>query len=131
MTIENKNAHMKGVGIDMIEVSRVASKIGKESGFREMVFSAREIEYCEPKANKAEHYAARFAAKEAFFKAIGTGWKNGTAFHEIEIQHDAEGSPGLHLLGETAKTLEPMGIRAIHVSLSHLKSIASAVVLVE
>jgi holo-[acyl-carrier protein] synthase len=122
---------MKGVGIDMIEVSRVSTKIGKESGFREMVFSAKEIAYCEPKANKAEHYAARFAAKEAFLKAIGTGWKNGTAFHEIEIQHDEEGSPELHLLGQTAKTLEPMGIRSIHVSLAHLKAIASAVVIVE
>src|SRR5688572_9664231 len=114
---------MKGVGIDMIEVSRVATKIGKDSGFREMVFSATEIAYCEHKANKAEHYAARFAAKEAFLKAIGTGWKNGTAFHEIEIQHNEEGGPELHLLGETAKTLEPLGIRSIHVSLAHLKAI--------
>lgn len=122
---------MKGVGIDMIEVSRVAEKIGKESGFREMVFSENEIKYCEPKTNKAEHYAARFAAKEAFLKAIGTGWKNGTAFHEIEVQHDEEGSPELHLLGETARTLAPMGIHKIHLSLSHLKSIASAVVVVE
>jgi holo-[acyl-carrier protein] synthase len=122
---------MKGVGIDMIEVSRVANKIGKESGFREMVFSEKEITYCEPKANKAEHYAARFAAKEAFLKAIGTGWKNGTAFNEIEVRHDDEGSPELHLLGETAKTLASIGINKIHLSLSHLKSIASAVVVVE
>lgn len=122
---------MKGVGIDMIEVSRVATKIGKESGFREMVFSEDEIHYCEPKANKAEHYAARFAAKEAFLKAIGTGWKNGTSFHEIEIRHDQEGSPELHLLGETAQTLAPLGIQKIYVSLSHLKSIASAVVVIE
>ena len=122
---------MKGVGIDMIEVSRVAKKIGKESGFREMVFSEQEIQYCEPKANKAEHYAARFAAKEAFLKAIGTGWKNGTAFNEIEVRHDEEDSPELHLLGETAKTLAPISINKIHVSLSHLKSIASAVVVIE
>jgi len=122
---------MKGVGIDMIEVSRVATKIGKESGFREMVFSQNEIDYCEPKANKAEHYAARFAAKEAFLKAIGTGWKNGTAFHEIEISHDEEGSPELNLVGETAKTLAPLGIIRVHVSISHLKAIASAVVVVE
>jgi holo-[acyl-carrier protein] synthase len=122
---------MKGIGIDMIEVDRVAEKIGKESGFREMVFSAEEIRYCEPKANMAEHYAARFAAKEAFFKAIGTGWKNGTAFNEIEIRHGDEGEPQLFLLGETAQTLSPMNIQKIHVSLSHLKSIASAVVVVE
>ena len=57
-----------GVGIDMIAVERVASGINKESGFREMVFSATEIAYCESKKNKFEHYAARFAAKEAFLK---------------------------------------------------------------
>ncbi len=122
---------MKGIGIDMIEVERVAEKIGKNSGFREMVFSDYEIQYCEPRANKAEHYAARFAAKEAFFKAIGTGWKNGTAFNEVEIRHGAEGEPLLFLLGETARTLSVMNIQKIHVSLSHLKSIASAVVVVE
>ncbi|MBK7098524.1 MAG: 4'-phosphopantetheinyl transferase superfamily protein [Sphingobacteriales bacterium] len=61
-----------GVGIDIIEVERVASKIGKEQGFREMVFSKEEIDYCESKTHKFEHYAARFAAKEAFFKALGT-----------------------------------------------------------
>ena len=60
-----------GIGIDMIEVDRVAGKIGKDEGFRELVFSETEIEYCEPKANKYQHYAARFAAKEAFLKAIG------------------------------------------------------------
>ena len=55
----------------MIEVERVAAKIAKESGFRELVFSKNEIKYCEDKTNKSEHYAARFAAKEAFFKALG------------------------------------------------------------
>jgi holo-[acyl-carrier protein] synthase len=122
---------MIGIGTDMIEVSRVAAKIGKESGFREMVFSPKEIEYCEPKANKYEHYAARFAAKEAFLKAIGTGWKNGTSFFEIEILNDEEGRPEMNLLAETAKTLAPMAIAKIHVSLSHLKTIASAIVVVE
>ena len=66
-----------GVGIDLIEVERVAVKIRKEIGFRELVFSKKEIAYCEKKTNKFEHYAARFAAKEAFFKAIGTGWGTG------------------------------------------------------
>jgi holo-[acyl-carrier protein] synthase len=122
---------MMGVGIDMIEVSRVSTRIGRESGFRELVFSPAEIEYCEPKTNKAEHYAARFAAKEAFLKAIGTGWINGTAFSEIEIRHKEKGQPELILLGETARTLASMNIQKIHVSLSHLKSIASAVVVVE
>ena len=120
-----------GLGIDMIEVERVAEKIGKETGFRELVFSKKEIEYCDSKANKFEHYAARFAAKEAFLKAIGTGWASGTAFNEIEIFNDANGKPEIMLLGQTAITLAVMGHQKISVSLSHLKAIASAVVIIE
>ena len=120
-----------GTGIDMIETERVESKISKESGFREMVFSQNEIDFCETKANKFERYAARFAAKEAFLKALGTGWKNGTAFNEIEIIKEDTGKPEIVLLGETAKTIAAMSIGRIFVSLSHLKSIAAAVVIIE
>jgi holo-[acyl-carrier protein] synthase len=120
-----------GVGVDMIEVERVAAKIGKEQGFRELVFSPKEIEYCEKKTNKYEHYAARFAAKEAFLKAIGLGWANGTAFNEIEISNDENGKPLLILLGETAKRMESKMIINISVSLSHIKAMASAIVIIE
>ena len=122
---------VEGIGIDMIDVERVATRIGKENGFRELVFSKNEIAYCETKTNKFEHYAARFAAKEAFFKALGTGWLNGTAFNEVEVSNDASGKPELLLLGETAKTITTFGIIKISVSLSHLKTIASAVVIIE
>ncbi len=120
-----------GTGIDMIEVDRVATKIGKESGFRELVFSKNEIAYCEAKTKKFEHYAARFAAKEAFLKALGTGWKNGIAFHEIEITDNDLGKPQIILLGETAKSVAAAGQISIHVSMSHLKNIASAIVTIE
>lgn len=121
-----------GVGIDIIEVERVATKIARQSGFRELVFSKKEIDYCEAKANKFEHYAARFAAKEAFFKALGTGWVNGTAFNEVEIINDEKGKPALILLGETAATIAAiMNLRSISVSLTHLKAIASAIVIME
>jgi holo-[acyl-carrier protein] synthase len=120
-----------GLGIDIIEVERVATNIGKDSGFRELVFSANEIDYCEKKANKFEHYAARFAAKEAFFKALGTGWMSGTSFNEIEIVNDANGKPVVNLLGDTAIAINKNGGIKISVSLSHLKTIASAVVIIE
>jgi holo-[acyl-carrier protein] synthase len=122
---------IKGIGQDIIEVERVAKKISKEKGFRELVFSKNEIDYCESRANKFEHYAARFAAKEAFFKALGTGWKNGTAFNEVEITHEELGKPGLVLLGGTAQVLAPILQSKIFVSLSHLKSMASALVIIE
>jgi holo-[acyl-carrier protein] synthase len=122
---------LAGLGTDLMEVERIAEKINKESGFREMVFSKTEIAYCESKTNKFEHYAARFAAKEAFFKALGTGWLKGTHFNEVEITNDESGKPSIVLLDETKKTLSPLGIRKILVSLSHLKEIASAVVIIE
>jgi holo-[acyl-carrier protein] synthase len=119
------------VGIDMIEVERVAEKINRESGFRELVFSKTEITYCESKKNKFERYAARFAAKEAFFKALGTGWTDNTQFNEVEIINNKEGKPEIHLLGSTLETINTMGIKKILVSLSHIKTIASAVVIIE
>lgn len=120
-----------GIGTDIIEVERVAGKIGRNIGFREMVFSAEEISYCEKQTHKFEHYAARFAAKEAFLKALGTGWINGTAFNEIEVTHNSEGQPQISLKGETAVTLASKNISRIHVSLSHQKTMAVAFVLLE
>ncbi|HEY5463744.1 MAG TPA: holo-ACP synthase [Hanamia sp.] len=122
---------LAGLGTDLIEINRIAEKINKESGFRETVFSKKEIVYCESKINKFEHYAARFAAKESFFKALGTGWITGTHFNEVEITNDKSGKPVLVLLDETKKTLSPLRIRKILVSMSHLKEIASAVVIIE
>lgn len=122
---------IKGTGIDIAEPERIARAIEKERGFRELVFSQTEIAYCESKTNKYQHYAARFAAKEAFFKALGTGWKNDTAFNEVEIFNDAEGKPGIRLLGETAATLSHLYSSAIFVSLSHVSHLATAIVIIE
>ena len=120
-----------GIGIDLIEVERVAEKIGRKAGFKELVFSQNEIDYCEPMTNKYEHYAARFAAKEAFFKAIGTGWRDGTAFNEIEVTNNEMGKPEISFLGRTAIAVAEMKFGKISVSLSHLKTMASAVVIIE
>jgi holo-[acyl-carrier protein] synthase len=120
-----------GLGIDMVDVDRIAAMISKGAGFRELVFSPGEIGYCETKSNKFEHYAARFAAKEAFFKALGTGWADGTAFNEVEITQNASGRPDLNLLGNTRDVLAPLKIIKILVSLSHIKTMASAVVIIE
>lgn len=120
-----------GVGIDLIEVERIMTSIKKESGFRELVFSADEIAYCQPKANRFEHYAARYAAKEAFFKALGTGWLAGTSFNEVEILNAENGKPYIHFLGLTSTTIEAMAVKNIQVSLTHIKAMASAVVIIE
>lgn len=120
-----------GVGIDMIDVERIEQRVNKENGFKELIFSANEIVYCESKSNKFEHYAARFAAKEAFFKALGTGWFEGTNFNEIEVAHDKNNKPEIVLSGTTQKTIAALGIIKILVSLSHLKTLATAVVIIE
>jgi holo-[acyl-carrier protein] synthase len=120
-----------GIGTDLIEVDRIAEKIRKSSDFLHLVFSKVEIEYCSTKLNKYEHYAARFAAKESFFKALGTGWKSGTAFNEIEITHNEIGKPTISFIGATALTIKNMNLGNIQVSLSHLKTIASAIVIIE
>lgn len=120
-----------GLGIDIVEVERIKEKIENSNGFRELVFSANEITYCESKTHKHEHYAARFAAKEAFFKALGTGWLNDTAFNEVEIINNHQGKPEIVLLGLTNNTVKALGNFNIMVSLTHIKSTASAVVVIE
>jgi len=122
---------IKGIGTDIIEVERVASKMQKENGFRELVFSAAEIKYCEKKTNKYEHYAARFAAKEALGKALGLGWAEGTTINEVEILNNSEGKPYINFIGETAKKIASLNLGNIHVSLSHIKIYATAVVIIE
>ena len=120
-----------GIGTDLVDVERVAEKMEKKEGFRELVFSAHEIAHCETMGHKYEHYAARFAAKEAFLKALGTGWRNGTAFNEIEIYNDREGKQELRLLDPTANTIAGLNLGKISVSLSHVKTMACAMVIIE
>jgi holo-[acyl-carrier protein] synthase len=120
-----------GTGIDLIEVERIARQVIDDTRFRERVFSEREIVYCESKPNKAENYAARFAAKEAFFKALGTGWRDGLKFAEVEVLNNELGKPELHFLGNTRSLISQQKFSRIHISLSHLKTIAAAVVIIE
>lgn len=122
---------IKGIGNDITEVERLAAKITGTQGFRELVFSEAEIAYCEKQVHKYEHYAARFAAKEAFFKALGTGWLSGTAFNEVEIINNTDGKPAINLRGNTRSTVTSIGNFTILVSLSHISAIASAVVILE
>ncbi|HTJ51486.1 MAG TPA: holo-ACP synthase [Cyclobacteriaceae bacterium] len=120
-----------GTGIDIIEVQRVADKVNKENGFREMVFSAAEILYCEKAVDKAEHYAARFAAKEAFLKAAGGGLTLGYELKDIEIVNDDLGKPSIQLNNKFEILASANGWKKIHVSLSHVQAMACAVVIIE
>jgi len=121
-----------GIGTDITEVPRIAAKLAKGDGFRNLVFTPFEISYCEKQAAPAESYAARFAAKEALLKAFGTGWGNGGVnFDEIEVRNDAAGRPEIFLIGNGVGKYELLGIKKIWVSLSHEKSAAVAMVIIE
>lgn len=120
-----------GTGIDIIEVNRIRTVMERDIGFREKIFTPVEIAYCETKKHKYENYAARFSAKEAFLKAIGTGWRYGIRFADIEVYHDELGKPHIRAYGKAEEFLKEFRIARMHVSLSHLKETATAVVVIE
>ena len=122
---------ISGTGIDLVEVDRIRESIEKNERFKHLVFSAEEIQYCEKQANPYQSYAGRFAAKEALFKALGTGWRGNLAFNEVSVVNDHWGKPLLQLLGDTHKTVEALGSPILHVSISHTRSYATAIVIIE
>jgi holo-[acyl-carrier protein] synthase len=120
-----------GIGTDIIEVARIEKQVSKDDSFRDKIFTPREIEYCEQRKSRAMNYAARFAAKEAFFKAIGTGWRGGLTFRDVEIVNDELGRPAIVLYGKAKEFAEEHGLTNISVSLSHVKDMANAIVIIE
>ena len=120
-----------GIGTDIVEIGRVEDKLGRTPGLRERVFTPLEIEYSGSKARSGQHFAARFAAKEAFLKAMGTGWRSGYRFTDIEVVNDELGKPGVLVHGKVREFCEAKGIRRWHVTLSHSRELAKAVVVLE
>jgi len=120
------------IGIDIIEVYRIRETISRTARFAERVFTKSERDYCEAKgAAAAQSYAARFAAKEAFLKALKTGWRGKITWQDIEICSDENGVPSLEIRGEAKNILENLGANRIHLSLSHTTEHAVAQVILE
>ena len=125
-------AMIVGTGIDIAEVDRIASSIARFGRrFTVRIFTADEILYCESKANKAERYAARFAAKEAGMKAIGTGWSHGVRWQDIEVRRMPGGRPTIVFHGRAAEFFAKMGGVRANLSLTHTKVFAIAQVILE
>ncbi len=121
-----------GMGVDLAEVPRVRAAVERYGArFVERVFTAAEIAYVERKANRFERYAARFAAKEAGMKAIGTGWKRGVRWRDFEVANLPSGKPTLRLHGEAARIAESLGVKAVALSLTHTAEMALAQVILE
>jgi holo-[acyl-carrier protein] synthase len=120
------------IGTDIIEVYRIRETLERTPSFAERVFTEKEREYCEAKgAASAPSYAARFAAKEAFLKALRTGWRGKITWQEIEIKNDEFGAPYFEISGEARKILEKLGANKIHLSMSHTAEHAIANVVLE
>jgi holo-[acyl-carrier protein] synthase len=120
------------IGIDIVEVYRIRETLARTPRFVERVYTASEREYCERKgAAAAQSYAARFAAKEAFLKALKTGWRGKITWHDIEVVSDETGVPSLKIRGEAQAILENTGANKIHLSLSHTTEHAVAQVILE
>jgi holo-[acyl-carrier protein] synthase len=121
-----------GTGIDIAEVDRVANSIERFGRrFIERIFTADEIRYCESKANKAERYAGRFAAKEAGMKAIGTGWSRGVRWQDVEVQRAPGSRPIIVFHGKAAEFFQRLGAVRAHLSITHTKDSAMAQVILE
>lgn len=119
-----------GIGCDIIEVDRVRHAVEREA-FKTRVFTAAEIAYCEGRGQQQfASFAARFAAKEAVLKALGTGLRGG-ALTEIEVTNDALGKPCVSLSGYHGEMAERLGVKQVHLSLSHSKANATAYVILE
>ena len=118
--------------MDLIEVSRFEREIRERGdGLLEEVLLPSELAYCRAMHRPHPHYAARFAAKEALLKALGTGKTGPISWHDVEVRRDGSGRPSLALAGETARLAGTMGVRRVHLSLTHSEQYAGAVVALE
>ena len=121
-----------GLGTDLIEISRIERSLERfGEQFLARVFTPGEIAYCQRKKASAESFAARFAAKEAGAKALGTGISRGVSWKEFEVRRAPGQRPELHLSGRALQIAEAMGIRRLSLSLTHSREMSMAVVIAE
>jgi holo-[acyl-carrier protein] synthase len=121
-----------GTGVDLAEVDRIRQSVERFGNrFIDRIYTEREIAYVERKANRFERYAARFAAKEAGMKALGTGWRRGIHWKDFEVINLASGRPTLTLHGAAGQIAKRMGVKSIQLSLTHTNKDGLAYVIFE
>ena len=116
-----------GIGTDIVECLRIAQMIERHGElFLHRVFTLREIEYCSARRAATQHYAGRWAAKEAVLKALGTGWVRGISWRDVEVHNEPGGKPLIRLSGGAREACERRGIAEMLISISHCRSHATA-----
>jgi|SRR6476469_5547167 holo-[acyl-carrier protein] synthase len=121
-----------GTGIDIAEVPRIAESIQRFGDrFLKRIYTEGEIRYCDSKANRVERYAARFAAKEASMKALGTGWSRGVRWRDIEVYRQPGSRPTIRFHGKAAEFAARLNAKNVSLSLSHTEEQAIASVILE
>jgi len=121
-----------GTGVDLAEVPRIQASIERYGDkFIQRIYTPAEIAYVERKANKYERYAARFAAKEAGMKAIGTGWRRGVRWQDFEVANLPSGKPTLRLYGAAARHAAKLGVKNVSLSITHTAQLGMAHVILE
>ena len=121
-----------GTGVDLVEIMRFRKVIERlKDRFIHRVFTAGEQQFCNEHRDPVPHYAVRFAAKEALFKALGTGWAKGVTWLDVEVRRERQDAPMMSLHGEAQRLSEAMGAHKAHISLSHSDNWAIAMVILE
>ena len=116
-----------GIGTDIVECLRIGRMIEQHGElFLMRVFTAREIRYCQERKRATEHFAGRWAAKEAILKCLGTGWRRGLSWTDLEIRHDPGGQPKVHLCGAAKDVAQALRITDILLTISHCRAYATA-----
>lgn len=121
-----------GLGLDITEIDRIEAAITRHgAAILQRLFTREESNYCESHRNKFERYAGRFAAKEAGMKALGTGWRMGVRWRDVEVVREPGGKPSLHLHGVAGERAAKMGVRNISLTITHSGNLALAQVIFE
>jgi holo-[acyl-carrier protein] synthase len=116
-----------GIGTDIVECLRIAQMVERHGElFIARVYTQQEIQYCQSRRQATQHFAGRWAAKEAVLKALGTGWRRGISWRDVEVRNERSGSPVVTLYGGARDYMEQQGISQILISISHCRSHATA-----
>ena len=116
-----------GIGTDIVECVRIGQMIEKHGElFLQRVFTPRELSYCQGRKNATEHFAGRWAAKEAILKCLGTGWKNGISWTDMEVRNNFDGAPQVFLAGVAKERAQQLRISDLWLTISHCRAYATA-----